>query len=424
MLFDEIKQVKDNLSEVIDEIQRNYKKVIEITMTISLVIYLITLNFSKLAIYFEHPNLFRYEKLLRYGCYLLWIIVIMFNMRTKQRINYTNITLLSSAFLIFAITKERRFLLLVLFMLAHKEYDIKKMIKINMMVIIVAIMSTLLFTGLGVYPNWIVARSATEVRYCLGYAYATFLPAEYLAVVISVCFIYREKLPYKIILLMQGINMIFYYYTDSRTSFALTTILLSYIAVRKVGKSMELPMALVCIVKKTSHWVPIILLVLSLTLPTAYSDGNVVALNLDKALSGRLHYSSMALDTYEINYFGTTIDWVGNGGSDFIEEIKGEYNYVDNGYLRNLFDAGIVLTLIFLIAFSLILYKSRNDLDVVVVISIVLIWLFIEPHMLKIEMNILLMMMIPPVIRDGELDKLFQKSYHKIGRYSNEILHK
>lgn len=213
---------------------------------------------------------------------------------------------------------------------------------------------------------------------------------------------------------MQLVNMVFYYYTDSRTSFLLTTLLLCYIAVRKCCKPRKFYGDLEIIFQKNSCLLPMILLILSLTLPIAYSNENSIALKLDKALSGRLHYSSMALDTYEIKYFGTVIEWVGNGGSNFLEDIKGEYNYIDNGYLRNLYDAGIVLTTIFLLAFTLVIYNSRKDMDAVVVSVIVLIWLFIEPHMLKIEMNILLMMMIPPVIRDGELDKLFKKIYYKI----------
>lgn len=412
----QIKQIgktKIKLDNVVVAVEKN-KKVMELLMTITLVVYLITLNFNKLAIYFEQPNIFTYEKLVRYICYLLWLGFIILNQIRKTSINYTNIILFVCTSLIFITTGERTFLLLVLFMFAYKEYEMKKMIKINALVIILVITSSLLFVCLGIYPNWEVVRSAEEIRYCLGYAYATFLSAEYLVLLSALFFLYRDKILYKVIILMQLVNMVFYYYTDSRTSFLLTTLLLCYIAVRKCCKPRKFYGDLEIIFQKNSCLLPMILLILSLTLPIAYSNENSIALKLDKALSGRLHYSSMALDTYEIKYFGTVIEWVGNGGSNFLEDIKGEYNYIDNGYLRNLYDAGIVLTTIFLLAFTLVIYNSRKDMDAVVVSVIVLIWLFIEPHMLKIEMNILLMMMIPPVIRDGELDKLFKKIYYKI----------
>ncbi len=418
------KSGNDKMINTVDLFYQRHAKVIELILTVMLVVYLLAINLDKLAIYYERPELFQFEKAVRYICYIMWGMQIILLRLAKKSGNITSVILLCIAILVFLNTGERSLVILVLFMLAYQEYDIKKMVNINLLIIATIMLLSVSLSAIGVFPNWVIVRSATELRYCLGYAYATFLPAEYLVLVIAMFYVHRREMSVKVLALLQVVNVVIYYFTDARTSFYLATVLVLYVAVRKLCMLKEIHQPSVDRWKGVVILAPVVLLSLSLIMPILYINGNPMAAGMDKLLSGRLKYGQLAMQEYDITMFGSEIEWVGNGASDFQETEKRAYNYVDNGYLRNLFDMGVVVTVIFLLFFTLLIYKSIDDIDLLAIILLVLLWLFIEPHMMKIEMNILLMLIIPPIIKDGEIDTVVKCLYHESKERINEILHK
>lgn len=405
-----------NAQSKMKSINLRYANEIETCMTVALIVYLITINFSKLAIYYEYSDMFWFEKILRYSCYLFWFLLILNNI-VKRKMQIFNVALLLTGCAILFCTRERVIILLLLLLIAYSEYDVKKMIKINMIISITILILVVGLSIVGVFPNWAFERTSTEFRYSFGYAYTTYLPSDLLAILISLIYLYKEKIKYIFIAGLFIANLLAFHYTDTRASFILSSLLLLYIFLKKIGKKeIDKIKCNTLIIDKCKYvflFAPMFILLLTLLTAIMFGNSNKFAVALNRILSGRLYYSYQALMEYDIKLFGNKIEWIGYGSVNYLSEVTREYNFVDNSYLRSLLDQGVIFTIIILLMFGWILYNKRRSLTESIVVLAVLAWLFIEPQMLKIDRNILLILLIPYCIKGNIIDDKIKNIYLK-----------
>ena len=153
-------------------------------------------------------------------------------------------------------------------------------------------------------------------------------------------------------------------------------------------------------IKILCYSLPIILFVFVLVLTFFYGNNNNLAITLDNLLSGRLRLNNEAFEKYPITLFGSNIKWQGWGGYGYTvkEPLETyEYNFVDMSYIRIIFDYGIIATALIIIGYTIELLQNYNKKDYwsILVLCFVLIWAFVEPHIVKISTNFLVVLLAP-----------------------------
>ena len=145
---------------------------------------------------------------------------------------------------------------------------------------------------------------------------------------------------------------------------------------------------------------PVVLLIIFNSLTYAYSKNYNNIDKVDKLLSGRLELTAKAYEEYGVPIFGKDIKWHGWGGYGYVnlEEMdEFEYNFVDSSYAKIIFDYGIIYMILVIFAYQYMLRKNFNEKNYWAVASLlfVLIWSFIEPYIINLGRNPLILLLIP-----------------------------
>ena len=92
--------------------------------------------------------------------------------------------------------------------------------------------------------------------------------------------------------------------------------------------------------------------------------------------------------------FGKNIDWIGSGGVGLYEKVNAlDYNFVDCSYIKDMFNYGIILMVLFYFhcyfIFIVILFREYKRKNYYILLSITIIFVIsiIEPRLLSIPMN-------------------------------------
>ena len=148
-----------------------------------------------------------------------------------------------------------------------------------------------------------------------------------------------------------------------------------------------------------------------------YANNNVIANKANKLISDRIKLTYQAYRNYDVNLFGNNIKWQGWGGYGYIEQEESEdftYNFVDNSYARLVLDYGIVLSCIVICAYREVLIRNYNNKNYWLVFTIIfiLIWAFIEQHIINIGRNVFVLSFIP-LLQLGEIKRWNNKEIEK-----------
>ena len=102
---------------------------------------------------------------------------------------------------------------------------------------------------------------------------------------------------------------------------------------------------------------------------SAYDNSNIILTKINSILSNRLALQKQTLELFNIKLFGQQVHHI----TDF-------YFYIDNGYLYSLYAFGILLTVIIIIVFSYMIWRSckTNNTEIFSFLFIVGIYLLID----------------------------------------------
>ena len=116
-------------------------------------------------------------------------------------------------------------------------------------------------------------------------------------------------------------------------------------------------------------------------------------------------------------YSEKILNGYGWGGNEFENQnnVKDfQYNFVDSSYAKNIFDFGIIFSVLVIAAYTYILiqnYKNKNYW-LIVSVFIVLIWAFVEPYLINVGRNIFTISLIP-TLEIGKIEKYKRKKKMK-----------
>lgn len=104
-----------------------------------------------------------------------------------------------------------------------------------------------------------------------------------------------------------------------------------------------------------------VLLIVNVILVQQYANGNMLAISINTLTSGRLSYAAKAISLYGVRLLGGQIPMVGG----YEANIAGaqDYFYLDSGYLYSLLCYGILITVLLVIAYTIIFADAANKRD-------------------------------------------------------------
>lgn len=361
---------------------------------IQYIVYTIFLVFSLLSLvsinYNNHIALI--FRIIRYLCYLFFMIVIILNYKKTSKWDIALVIL--SSFVAF-FSKNKHLIIVILIIISMKSFDLKRIFKVSLATFSTFYALCVIFSLIGIIPDWTFTRG-NIIRHSLGFIYPTDCFSIYLVIIFLYFVVFPKKYKILSIFLLEFLNVLLYLYTNGRLSFYLINIVLIIMALLKNKNIYNFSINLLRTksIKVFSYLLPFLLFVGFAFLVFSYNQGMKYAYVFDDVLSERIRLTSSAFDKYQITLFGEEIKWNGWGGygyRDTNDMGTFEYNFVDSSYPRILLDYGVIFTFIVLIGYSLILnyYIKNNNLIMYLIFVFILLWSVIEPSIISIPKNIL-----------------------------------
>lgn len=379
-------------------------------------IYIFASFLNIVGIFFASENCQLVLKIVRYVCYIIFSIKIFYDWKKGEKITISILiaTLVTIAIAIFAKNRSAFFILLIL--VALRKIDFDKLIKIAFKIFLVSFLVTISLAMLGIIPNWEFSRGMTP-RYSLGFIYATDAIGMYLVIILMFFYTKKSNSTKTELLILEVINVFMYSYTNGRVSFILISIVLflQFLSRFQFIKNVFYNNFVQKCLKIICYTLPVILFIGLHLIVVMYASNNLVANKVNKILSNRVKLTYQAYRNYDMKLFGEKINWNGWGGYGYKEQDNDQeftYNFLDSSYASIVFDYGLIFSCMVILGYRKILITNYKDKNYWLVITIifVLLWSFIEQHIINLGKNVFVLTFIP-LLEMGTINRL---SYNNI----------
>ena len=327
-------------------------------------------------------------QLMRYASYGLFAFKIVIETRNEKKkcVFFAGLLLFLLVQSFIGGGRELVFMLFILFALHNVE--IEEVFTTQIIVQTGCIALTFLLCVIGVFPN-LEFYDHGQIRYAMGFVYAT-LPGEvFLGLVFLLLFIRRNKLKIwevaAIILTFAGI----YYFTDSRTTIILGIVLSIFIYLQKFYTR---PFKKGFGTFFFYQLMPVYMTLFSWILQFVYNahPGNRWMSLANRGLNGRLNWAKQSLGEYGIHVLGSNIAWVDNT----VNLTRERYNFVDNAYIKLVLDYGWIVGILFLAAYLVIMNRmiQEENRQGCILVCAVLVYAFMTPVLTSFILNPLILL--------------------------------
>ena len=382
-------------------------------------IYIFICFLNAVGIIFVNDKCQTVLKLVRYICYIAFAIKSFDDWRKGEKITLSIIGMFILSIAIAVVAKNRSIFFMTLVLVGLRKMDFDKLIKIALKIFMISFAIVISLALLGIIPNWKFSRGA-EPRYALGFIYATDAIGMYLIIILMYLYIKKNTLTNKELFFLQIINIFMYSYTDGRMSFILISLVLflQFISKYEFAKNIFYKEIVQKTLGKICNTLPIILFLGLHILVFMYANDNFIAKKADTLLSSRIRYTYQAYRKNDIGLLGSDIEWNGWGAYGYTGEESDEdfkYNFVDSSYASIVFDYGLVFSCIVILGYRHILITNlkKENYWLVFTILFILLWSFIEQHIINLGKNVFVLSFIP-LLDIGEIKKMEYKNLKKI----------
>lgn len=349
-------------------------------------LYLIAKDFEISAAYYTISWMPQLLEILRYTSYALIIYISVFYTHYSIKV-FQRYVIFMLLFLAISLTAGSVTILFnFMFIFAAKDIPVKKMIKYVVSLQAVITISIFLGSLTGFIEDW-TYLIAGRFRHSMGYGYPNAIPTIYFYTVLAVCYMMREKLKLGHLLIFEVLNYVLFYYTNTRTAFALTAIALVVLWALKFRKKPLSPFHSSRFLYVHSVYLIAIFAILACYF---YNPANLLMRAIDAFISNRLSMGHNALMINRITLFGQKIQWYGFGGIGYtIAELAGEYNNVDCSYVKILLDSGIVMLLLAIVGYMYVANEELNKGNryFCIVLLFANLYAMIEPRYIETGFN-------------------------------------
>ena len=286
------------------------------------------------------------------------------------------------------VSKDGRFFATAVFIFAFRGLDLKELIKYDIKIKIVFIVTIVIFHFIGLMDSYEMIRDDGTIRSSFGFNHPNNFSLYIFGLIAEIIYAYYKKIDYLYLLLLFIVSVSAMILTDSREAFVASILLILSVAAIKKFKIEKI------FTKKIVKWIFLsaatVLTIGSIVLGGLYSTKNDVLVKIDDILTGRVAFAGKFLNKYEIKPFGNKVNLV----SVRERQETGKKSWVlDNSYLKVLLQYGLFAFLIFIISIYIMQKNAleKKDYILFIILSIYVVLGGIGNVLIQLNSNIFLL---------------------------------
>lgn len=371
---------------------------------------------------YSFPNAVIVCKLIRYICYIYFLLVIFKRVKSMNFKEYMNsvksfdkkqwaivIVILLALFGIAGnlLLTGNKSLALLLFILIYascfKFEDVENIIFSTQFIALIIIVT---LSSSGLMYDYVNNRVDGTMRHSLGFGYPAYSSQFILFLILYYSYKKNFKISSEKLGLYQLLIIFVYFLTDSRTEFLLSELILICIFLNSVDILSKFKKQVDFLKKAFIALFPLYPIgsfVAAMSYGVIYTNMNVnstvfrIAQKVNSVFTNRLYQTFYDFKRYGFSLFGSNINLVGYFLSKENENSIIRSNFIDNEYMRILFENGwIFFIAFFAIASIVIWYLYKNKKDGLLFISFVITTIsLVNSRILSTTLSIFCFMIIP-----------------------------
>lgn len=300
----------------------------------------LSFSFLRTTCFYELLGLKAYSKVVLYT--VLFFLALDFAFCQKRETEDCLVLFLCSLFALLAYKRVSLLLAVsILILFSARRLSFQKLSKRLLLFYSAFVSLVILCAAVGLIEDVLFYEDmGARVRHSLGFTYCSY-SSHYVLTITMLYLVVRESIRIWETLPALGINVVVYYFTDTKTDLLLCilVLLLALLLGNRKGR---------CLVKMWQRLLvgslPVLFLLGSYVIVRIARFDVAIWGRINEKINGRLLLGQNAIEKYGVHFLGKKIKWVGVGQLAKNQELV--YNYVDNIYLQTLLAMGIVFTLL------------------------------------------------------------------------------
>lgn len=402
-----------------------------------LAIYYFTLFLDITTLSYSFSKAATLCKLLRYVCYVYFLFVIYKKLRTLDLKSYINkiknfdkkqyfvagvvILALFSIVMNLLLTKNKAWVFLLFTLIYASCFDFEDVLNTIFSAQFISLILITTLSSFGLMHDYVNMRADGTMRHSLGFGYPTYLSQFLLFMILYYSYKKNFKISPEKLGLYQLLIVFSYFLTDSRTEMLISECILIGIFMNSVGILDKFKNVVEFFKKAYATCFPLFPIgsyILVMLYGFIFNTMNVnsiifkIAQKFNHIFSNRLYQTFYDFKRYGLSLFGSNIDLVGYFLTKENEGTIIRSNFIDNEYMRILFENGWIFFITFFAIISIVichLYKTKKD-GLLFVSFVITTSSLINPRLFTITVSVISFMIIP-VLHDllfnqgGHLDE-------------------
>ena len=429
---------------MINKIRTFIQKIVTPQMgLVVLSIYYFTLLLDMTTLSYSFAKAATLCKLLRYVCYVYFLFVICRKLRTLDLKNYINkiknfdkkqyfvagvvLLALFSIVMNLLLTKNKAWVFLLFTLIYASCFDFEDVLNTIFSAQFISLILITTLSSFGLMHDYVNMRADGTMRHSLGFGYPTYVSQFVLFMILYYSYKKNFKISPEKLGLYQLLIVFSYFLTDSRTEMLISECILIGIFMNSVGILDKFKNVVEFFKKAYATCFPlfpigsyILVMLYGFIFNTMNVNGIIfkIAQKFNHIFSNRLYQTFYDFKRYGLSLFGSNIDLVGYFLTKENEGTIIRSNFIDNEYMRILFENGWIFFIAFFAIISIViwhLYKTKKD-GLLFISFVITTSSLINPRLFTITVSVISFMIIPVLN-----DLLFnQGGHYKIKSISNK----
>lgn len=387
-----------------------------------LAIYYFTLFLDITTLSYSFSKAATLCKLLRYVCYVYFLFVIYKKLRTLDLKSYINkiknfdkkqyfvvgvvILALFSIVMNLLLTKNKAWVFLLFTLIYASCFDFEDVLNTIFSAQFISLILITTLSSFGLMHDYVNMRADGTMRHSLGFGYPTYLSQFLLFMILYYSYKKNFKISPEKLGLYQLLIVFSYFLTDSRTEMLISECILIGIFMNSVGILDKFKNVVEFLKKAYATCFPLFPIgsyILVMLYGFIFNTMNVnsiifkIAQKFNHIFSNRLYQTFYDFKRYGLSLFGSNIDLVGYFLTKENEGTIIRSNFIDNEYMRILFENGWIFFIAFFAIISIViwhLYKTKKD-GLLFISFVITTSSLINPRLFTITVSVISFMIIP-----------------------------
>ena len=408
---------------MINKIKTFIQKIVTPQMGLAVLsIYYFTLLLDMTTLSYSFAKAATLCKLLRYVCYVYFLFVICRKSRTLDLKNYINkiknfdkkqhfvagvvLLALFSIVMNLLLTKNKAWVFLLFTLIYASCFDFEDVLNTIFSAQFISLILITTLSSFGFMHDYVNMRADGTMRHSLGFGYPTYLSQFVLFMILYYSYKKNYKISPEKLGLYQLLIVFSYFLTDSRTEMLISESILIGIFMNSVGILDKFKNVVEFFKKAYATCFPLFPIgsyVLVMLYGFIFNKMNVngiifkIAQKFNHIFSNRLYQTFYDFKRYGLSLFGSNIDLVGYFLTKENEGTIIRSNFIDNEYMRILFENGWIFFIAFFAIISIViwhLYKTKKD-GLLFISFVITTSSLINPRLFTITVSVISFMIIP-----------------------------